>query len=179
MRLIFLPTGWNLVLCFVLWIAISLSASYLCMYIPDKFLNPHSFLFRTRKFEKDGQFYQDLFRVRQWKQRLPDGGALWKKKGYKKKQLENYSKENLERFLVESCRAELTHWLVILPFWVFGFFLPAASVWFMLLYALVANLPCIIAQRYNRPRVQKLLGSLRNKRSFTPKSDPTEILEHQ
>lgn len=163
MRIIFLPPGWTLVLCFLTWVVIGFSASILSVYLPDMVLKPNSFLFRTREFEMGGQIYEDIFRVRKWKHWLPDGGAIWSKRGYKKKRLENYSEENLERFLVESCRAELTHWLVILPFWVFGFFLPAASLWFMLLYALIANLPCVIVQRYNRPRVQKLLKKMQDR----------------
>lgn len=30
-------------------------------------------------------------------------------------------------------------------------------IWYMLAYTLLINLPCIIAQRYNRPRIKKLL----------------------
>ncbi len=168
MRIFFLPTGLTLLLCFAVWMVINLSVSYFCLHLPDKWMDPNSFLFRTRKFEKGGQIYQDIFRIRHWKHWLPDGGALWKNKGYKKKHLENYSEENLTRFQVESCRAELTHWLAILPFWVFGFFLPASSVWFMLFYALVANLPCIFAQRYNRPRVQKLIHKVQNPNPKNP-----------
>lgn len=33
----------------------------------------------------------------------------------------------------------------------------------MLIYALLVNLPCIIAQRYNRPRVQRLLNRMKRK----------------
>ena len=167
MRIIFLPIGWTLVLCFLAWIVISLSASFLSIYLPDKVLNPNSFLFRSRKFEKGGQIYEDIFRVRKWKQWLPDGGALWGKRGYKKKRLEDYTEENLGRFLVESCRAELTHWIIILAVGVFGFFIPASSLWGMLLYALLANLPCIIVQRYNRPRVQELLSKIKDRQLAT------------
>ena len=162
MRIFYFSTGWTIVLCFVLWIVINLSAAYICLYLPDKVLNPNSFFFRSHPFENDGQIYEDVFKVKGWKQLLPDGGALWKKRGYKKKHLQDFSEENLERFLVEACRGELTHWLSILSFWVFGLFLPASSTWAMLIYALIANLPCIIAQRYNRPRFQRLLERTRS-----------------
>jgi len=33
-------------------------------------------------------------------------------------------------------------------------------IWIMLAYAIAANLPCILAQRYNRPRVYELLRRL-------------------
>jgi len=84
-----------------------------------------------------------------------------KKRGFKKRSLENFSKENLNRFLIESSRGEMTHWLAIFPFWLFGFFTPPHAVWIMLAYALAVNMPCIIAQRYNRPRVKRLLESMK------------------
>jgi glycosyl-4,4'-diaponeurosporenoate acyltransferase len=162
-RIFFLSKGWELVLCFAIWIVISLSASYICLYLPDKVFNSRAFFFRPHPFEKEGQIYEKVFKVKRWKHLLPDGGGLWKKRGYKKRNLADLSEENLERFLLETCRAELTHWLAILPFWVFGLFLPASFLWFMLLYALLANLPCIIAQRYNRPRFLRLLEKTRSR----------------
>ena len=165
MRVFFFSTGWTIALCFVLWIGINLSASYICLYLPDKFFNSRSFFFRSHPFEKNGQIYEDIFKVKSWKKLLPDGGGLWKKRGYKKRHLQDFSEENLEKFLVEACRGELTHWLSILSFWVFGFFLPASSTWVMLAYALISNLPCIIAQRYNRPRFERLLEKTRSRRN--------------
>jgi len=162
-RIFTFSTGWTIVLCFVLWIIINFSVSYICLYLPDRFFNPSSWFFRSHPFEKDGQWYEEVLKVKSWKHLLPDGGGLWKKRGYKKRHLEDFSEENLERFLVEACRGELTHWLSILSFWIFGFFLPATSTWVMLIYALIANLPCIITQRYNRPRVQKLLERTRDR----------------
>lgn len=152
MRIFTFSTEWTIVLCFVLWTVINLSAAFICLHLPDKVFNPHSFFFRSHPFEKEGQIYEDVFKVKSWKKLLPDGGALWKKRGYKKRHIQDFSRENLERFLIEACRGELTHWLSILSFWVFGLFLPASSTWVMLIYALISNLPCIIAQRYNRPR---------------------------
>ena len=79
------------------------------------------------------------------------------KAGFQKKRLDNFSEENLNRFLIESARGELTHRLAIFSFLVFWFFTPPIVPWIMLTYALLVNMPCIIAQRYNRPRVQRLL----------------------
>ena len=76
---------------------------------------------------------------------------------FRKKNLEHVTHANLQRFLIESCRAEMTHVFAILPFWVFGFIAPPEVIWIMLIYAVAINLPCIIAQRYNRPRIQILM----------------------
>ncbi|HSK68370.1 MAG TPA: glycosyl-4,4'-diaponeurosporenoate acyltransferase [Candidatus Limnocylindria bacterium] len=157
MRVLHLPALWNAALIALLWTGIHLGAAYLCLRLPDRFFRPDSPLFRTRGLERNGQIYDTLLRVSRWKELLPDGGGLSGRKGFRKKRLESLEPEYLDRFMMESARGELTHWLAILPFPVFGLFLPPLAVWLMLLYALLANLPCIIAQRYNRPRVARYM----------------------
>ncbi len=148
------------ILFFVVWLALQIGAALIALSMPDNRLQPDALFFRARRWEDEGRIYDKLLDVRRWKGWLPDGGAAWKKKGYRKKKLTDLSQENLERFVLESARAELTHLFAIVPFWVFGFFAPPNVLWIMFLYALVVNLPCIIAQRYNRPRVRALLRRL-------------------
>ena len=114
-------------------------------------------MFKSRAWGKNGEFYQTAFRIRRWKHLLPDGAAAFKG-GYRKKRMTDFSRANLEKYLVESRRAELGHWLSMAPFWVFGLMAPFAVVPCMLAYALAANLPCIMAQRFNRPRIQRIIS---------------------
>ena len=160
MRLIFLPVGWTLALCFLVWTAIQVSAALLCFHLPNRFFNPENALFRSYHWERGGDIYKRLFRIRRWKHLLPDGASVWKRRGYKKKKLTNFTPENLNRYRIESARGELTHWLAIVPFWVFGFFVPPSVIGLMFLYAVIINVPCILAQRYNRPRMAKLLNNI-------------------
>ena len=51
----------------------------------------------------------------------------------------------------------MTHWFAIPPFLIFGLFTPSYVIGFMLIYALLVNVPCILAQRYNRPRILKFI----------------------
>lgn len=164
MRLIFLPDGWTVLICFLIWPLLQTVISWSCLKIPDSRYHPDGAWFRTHAWEKGGQIYQTLFRVRSWKERLPDGGKAFRD-GYQKKRLTDTSRENLEKFLIESCRAELAHWLAILPFWIFGFLAPPIILPIMLAYALIVNAPCIIAQRFNRPRIQKQLDRIRSRKS--------------
>lgn len=170
MRVIFLAKPLTILLTFVVMGVIQVAAALVCINLPDRFFDPDAFLFRSHGFERNGQIYQTLFKVKLWKHLLPDGAAAWKKRGFRKKKLDNLSEENLERYLVESARGELTHWLAILPFWVFGFFTPPEVVPMMLAYALVINLPCILVQRYNRPRIKQLLDKLHEKPNGKMKS---------
>ena len=160
MQLIQLPVGWTIAVFAVLWFLFHLAASVICHRIDEKYLSIDNKLFKTRTWEKEGKFYNKFLGVRKWKKFLPElylfrRDAL--KKALYRKQPDNGSKELLKKYLLESCRAELSHWLAITPFWIFGFFAPLSVIPYMLLYALVANLPCIIIQRYNRPRIAKLL----------------------
>lgn len=160
MQIFFLSEELMIALCIILWGCFQLSSSLLCLRIRDQYFSPDRFLFKERKWEREGVFYEKVLLVRKWKHLLPDGGAVLKG-GYRKRHLTDNSKENLERFLMETCRAELSHFLAILPFWIFGLFTPKVVIICMLIYALIINLPCIIAQRYNRIRLVRILKKYR------------------
>jgi len=156
MQIFFFSAPVTILMFFAIWGIVPLLLAFLCLRLPDKLFEPSRFLWRSHPFEQDGRIYERVFHIRSWKHLLPDGGGVWKKHNYKKKTLSDYSEENLHRFLIEASRGELIHWLGILPFWVFGLFAPPFVIWIMLAYALIVNLPCIIAQRYNRPRIWAL-----------------------
>ncbi|NCB48071.1 MAG: glycosyl-4,4'-diaponeurosporenoate acyltransferase [Clostridia bacterium] len=153
----------TVLLFFIVWPILQVGSALICLYIPDKFFNNNKGIYKTQKFEKNGKIYDDIFKVKKWKHLLPDGGAIYKKKGYAKKKLSDYSTNNLIKFLIESCRAELTHWLPISLFWVFFLFTTPLVGFFMFVYSIIVNLPCIFAQRYNRPRIARLLESINKK----------------
>lgn len=157
MRILFLSDFWTIFLCFLFWPVVQVGAVLLCLIIPDRYFSPVSSFYKTYRIEKQGKIYSRVFKVHLWKKYLPDGGSLFKGK-IGKKSLHDFSEKNLRKFLVESCRGELTHWLAIFPFWLSGLFAPAYVVWIMFAYAVAVNLPCIITQRYNRPRILAFLG---------------------
>ncbi|MDW7658435.1 MAG: glycosyl-4,4'-diaponeurosporenoate acyltransferase [Bacillota bacterium] len=156
MRLIDMPAFWAVLADCVAWFIIHMGVSLCTLHLPDCWFDRDTFLYRIRSWEQSGLFWQRSFRVRSWKHRLPDGAAILKK-GFAKKQMKASNPAWLSLFIRESRRAELTHW-IIMPFSLL-FFLwnPPAVGWFMILYAVIMNLPCIIAQRFNRPRFQHIL----------------------
>jgi len=147
-----------LLLIFALWPAFQIGAALLALAVPAPRFHYDSFFFRAHSWEREGRVYE-RFGIKRWKKYLPDGAAAFKN-GYRKKHLTDFSPSGLETFLAESCRAELSHWLAILPFFVFGFFCPPIVIPLMFLYAVMVNLPCILAQRYNRPRILKICRRL-------------------
>ncbi len=166
MQIFFISNEWILILSIILWFIFQVSAAIVSRKIPNNWYASNSFLFKERNWENRGEFYSDVFKVKKWKKFLPDGAAVTKD-GYRKRNLTNYSQENLEIFLIESRRAEFTHYLAILPFWVFGLFAPIKIIGYMFIYALFINMPCIIVQRFNRPRILRIKEKLgKRKRSI-------------
>lgn len=152
MQIIFI-SEWKMVATFfIVWPLLQLTMTMICNCIPlDKF-NDNLFLLKTYKWEKEGQIYKKVFKIHRWKHLLPDGAKVHKN-GFEKKYLKTYERGYLEEFILQTGRAEISHWLQIFPFWVFGLWCPPYVVWCMLFYAILVNLPCILAQRYNRPRL--------------------------
>jgi glycosyl-4,4'-diaponeurosporenoate acyltransferase len=157
MRLIHLSTFWTVVIDIIAWFVIHMGVVHILIRIPAEHFDPANWLFRSKKWERDGRLYNDVFRIRKWKKYLPDGSALLGKMGFPKDKLSSRNRAYLEAFWVETCRAELTHWIITLfaPF----FFLwnPFAVGFIMIFYASAENFPLIMAQRYNRIRFRHLL----------------------
>ena len=157
MRLITLPTVWTVLLDALAWGIIQTLISWMAMHFPERWIHPNRGFYQTFKFEEDGRIYQNLFRVKNWKGRLPYGGSLFQDE-FTMRTLGAVSEAHIHRWLKETCRSELSHWLAILPA---GLFFLWNEWWvglIMIVYALSFNLPLIITQRFNRPRLRKMLA---------------------
>ena len=150
-----LATPITIIIDIVAWFVIHMSVSYIMTRQPLSAFEPDSWLYRQRSWEKNGRIYERLFRLKSWKKKLPDGAAVFKN-GFEKKRLKETGQRYLQDFISETCRAELTHWIVFL----FGFIFFVWNIWWvgiiMIIYAAVANIPCIITQRYNRIKLRRI-----------------------
>jgi glycosyl-4,4'-diaponeurosporenoate acyltransferase len=157
MRIIQLPTFWTVLIDFIVWFFIHIGVSRLMVTIPLDRFSPENWIYRIRRWELKGIFYSRHVAIRKWKHLLPDGSPFLGEKGFSKKHLGEKNREYLDLFLHETCRAELTHWIIMLfgPF----FFLwnPLWVGFLMIAYAIIENLPLIMAQRYNRIRLLRVL----------------------
>lgn len=141
---------------FAAWFFVHMGSALLTLNLPDRFFDNDNYLYRSRNWEKSGEIWQNLFRVRAWKDRLPDGATILKK-GFPKKKLQSRDPDYLAAFIRESRRAELTHWIAMPPAVLFFLWNPPPVGLIMIVYALAANIPCVVAQRYNRARLQRIL----------------------
>ncbi len=156
MQLIFLSHGQTILLDVVIWVALHLGIGFLASRIPIQRFNPESAIFRTRPWEQDGEIYQKFFHVRAWKKYLFSGAAFYRD-AYEIKHLKSFDLENLKLWRRESCRAEFCHLTMIPPGFLFFFWNPPDLGWMMVVYAFLNNFVSIITQRYNRPRISKLI----------------------
>jgi glycosyl-4,4'-diaponeurosporenoate acyltransferase len=158
--LIELPILWTVIINFVIWFIIHMTMAYIITMIPANWINVKSSLYQEKAFENAGKIYETHFKIKSWKELLPDGAALFDK-GFKKKRLVSFEESYIQQFVLETCRGELAHWLVIAFSPIFFIWNPLWAGCVMIIYALLANLHCIITQRYNRIRFNKILDRRR------------------
>ena len=79
----------------------------------------------------------------------------------KKASLVRRDLQSLRRLVLETRRAELVHWLLLLGGMLTALWLPPSGVLVNMLFALAFNLPCLLLQRHNRARLQRCLGRWR------------------
>lgn len=150
-----LPTWAMAGLNVVLWAGWSPLAGYLAHRLPVERFETDTWFTRLRPWEQAGARYERLH-IRRWKNRLPEAGALFEG-GFAKRSVSRQG-DQLERFVVETRRAEWAHRSIMAA-------APVTFLWnwwwvdlVMVAYALAANLPCLLVQRYNRARLLRLLA---------------------
>lgn len=123
--------------------------------IPQRYFSPDRWLYRTRDWERDGEIYRDALRIHLWKDRLP---ALDTWNRFSKKRLSAANGRYLRRFIIETCRAESNHLRAIGAVALMRLWTPLDLWLTCLTIAVLGNLPFILIQRYNRPRLQRILA---------------------
>ena len=154
-RVLDLSIGWTVVLDVVAWAVASTAVGYALHRTPADRLARDGVLTRLRPFEADGRWYEQHLAIKRWKGHLPEAGALFKD-GFSKRSLRAATPEQLDRFVIETRRAELTHWILVAVGPLFFLWNPWGLALVMVAYALVANVPCLVVQRYNRARLLRV-----------------------
>jgi glycosyl-4,4'-diaponeurosporenoate acyltransferase len=135
------------------WAAWSVLVGLIASRQPVERFSRDGWLTRPRQIEQDGRVYAALG-IRAWKDRVPEAGALFG--GRSKRRLGATAAKDLEAFAIETRRAELVHWGILIALPVFALWNPAPLMLAMTAYAVVANVPCIAIQRYNRFRIGRV-----------------------
>ncbi len=122
--------------------------------LPRAHFDPQRFPYRSADWENGGKVYEKLG-IKHWKDRLPDMSKIMP--DMVKKKMSAVKSQGMDVLIAETCVAECVHWaLMLLSLGIFFFWRGAWAVVFWLVYNLLGNLPFIIIQRYNRPRLVML-----------------------
>lgn len=127
-------------------------------------MKPDKGLFRCFSFEKNGALYEKL-NIRKWQAKVPDMSRILPFLMPPKNLSGNYE-ERLPVMIRETCVAEITHITVS----ILG--LPCLRIWpgiggmtVTAIFILLLNVPYILIQRYNRPRLIRLQQKLLSRRN--------------
>lgn len=125
--------------------------------LPKSWFHPDAFPYREYAFERGGGFYCKL-QIRKWQNKLPDMSRILPWCMPPKRLPKKGNAVLLADMIRETCVAEIVH----IGHAVAGF--GCVALWdglggvLMALLTVVGNLPFVMVQRYNRPRLLKLLS---------------------
>ena len=139
----------------ILYMALIGIASFLLGRImPASWFHENEFPYRSYKWEKSGSVYKAL-NIQKWQKKLPDMSRILPGVMQEKKIGAHFEKD-LPLMIKETCIAEFIHVLLCVAI------LYCLHLWpgfggklFCFIYILV-NIPFILIQRYNRPRLMRL-----------------------
>ena len=155
LRLVMSPTL-TIVVDVLAWGVFHSATGYAAYRLDDRRLGRDGWLLRPRHFETAGRCYRRWLRIHRWKDRLPEAGDLFRG-GISKRHLPGYDIAGLQLFVRETRRAELAHWWALCCGPVFVLWNPPLAAGLLVGYGVVANLPFVLIQRYNRFRTQALI----------------------
>jgi len=134
-------------------LAISIGVFLLGRIYPRKWLRVDRFPFKSFKLEKNGTVYNKI-KIMKWKTKIPDASLIITKvlpKFMPKKRLSN--EDQVSVLLNETCIAEATHVAAAILGFGCVFVWKGVGGWIMSVLFFLFNIPYIIMQRFNRPRL--------------------------
>ena len=141
--------------CFWFLIITGVIAFFVGRLLPKKWFCADRFPYRSFRFEQDGRIY-DKLRIRKWQNRVLDMSKILPFM-MPAKNLTGDFKKRLPRMLQETCVAELIHTLnCFVGLYCLKLYPGVGGVIISILYIILFNLPFILIQRYNRPRLMRL-----------------------
>ena len=144
---------------FVVMAVISFLSTFIGRILPESWFDWRRFPYKSRPFEKDGKIYQHLS-IQKWYKKLPDASRVFRHI-FPDKSLKSLSKEKLCILLKETCVAEFVHCSLCVIGFCYGKLNEGPGVRLLTwMYILIGNLPFILIQRYNRPRLLRLLNRM-------------------
>lgn len=130
--------------------------------IPPSRMQWHRFPYKLYAAEKDGNLYKKIG-IQHWQNKVPDMSKIFTYLMPPKRMVDT-SPESLLRMIQETCTAELIHILLcITGLYCIRLWPGAGGITLAILNIVLFNLPFVLIQRYNRPRLVRLYRKRINK----------------
>lgn len=127
--------------------------------VPKKWFRADAFPYRCFDFEREGRIYEK-FKIRKWQSKAPDMSRILPFMMPKKRLLQGFE-DKLPRMIQETCVAEWIHSLLsVAGLACLGIWSGPGGIAVTVLYIILGNVPFIIIQRYNRPRLLRMQKKL-------------------
>lgn len=141
--------------CFAYLLTLSLGSFLVGRLVPKRIFHDDQVPFLPFGWEKEGRIYKKLH-IHQWQNLVPDMSRILPQL-IPSKQFSANGFHALPRMIQETCMAEFCHlFLAIAGFYCVRLWKGTGG-WVLALLYCIGNLPYIPIQRYNRPRLQRLL----------------------
>ena len=142
--------------CLLYAIALGIISFLLGRLLPKSWFHFDRAPFRAFGWEKDGRVYLKID-INRWQNRVPDMSRIFPGLMPAKSLDRLPDQQGLLRMLQETCVAETVHVaLCVLGLPCLWLWPSAGGVIACLVYVLLGNLPFILIQRYNRPRLARM-----------------------
>lgn len=142
--------------CLIYFVLIGIGSFLIGRVLPKSIFHFDRFPFRSFPFEKNGSIYKKL-KIQKWKEKAPDMSRIFPRLMPSKKLPKSAGSVQIYRMLEETCIAEWTHGVLCVAGIGCVFIWNGIGGWILFLLYLTANLPFMIIQRYNRPKLVRLL----------------------
>lgn len=150
------------VFCAVYIAALGIFVGWAGAALPRSWFDPDKFPYCCYAWEHNGKIYEKLG-IRQWKDRVPDISRS-SSRMMRKEIAGKPTAESLESLIRETCVAEASHWLLLVPSLAVRAIWPGAGGRIVYFLCILGNLPFVLIQRYNRPRLKKMQHRLLHSR---------------
>lgn len=162
-------TALDLILAFMIVLLPSLFVAIIIRLLPKSWFDYNKIIYHVSEKEKN---FLVKIGIRRWKDKIPDLGGIVH---FKKSNLvDSQNPKYLKKFITETCYGEMLHIFCIISAFLSLLFVPnqlllSKALPIALIYSFL-NIPSILIQRYNRPRLLKQLKRLERQKTIFAES---------